>query len=79
MNSLGDILDLKNDNITAILPGGSTDKNISVLKRGATIDFSGNVSGAVLPNGEVIDVNNVVSGRALSDGNIVNRNGRLNG
>ena len=47
VNSLGDVLDNKNENITAVLPGGSTDKNLSLVKHGSVIDFGGNVIGAV--------------------------------
>ena len=53
-------MDNKNENITAILPGGSTDKNLSLIKHGSVIDFGGNVIGSVMPDGTVIDTNNVV-------------------
>jgi hypothetical protein len=78
-NMYGDVLNLNNDTISAILPGGSSDKNLTLLKRGAVIDFSGNIFGVILPNGEVSNKENVIVGRVLSDGQVIGSNGKLIG
>ena len=79
LNSLGDVIDLKGDTVTAILPGGATDLNLSLLRRGAVIDYAGNLIGAVMPNGNVINSSNIVVGRVLSDGNVISIAGKLIG
>ena len=79
MNSLGDVLDMNNKNITAILPGGSTDKDLSLLKRGTFINFEGELTGAVMPDGRVLDTNNEIYGRVLADGSVINQKGKLSG
>ena len=79
VNSLGDVIDLKDEVISAVLPGGSTDKNLSLLRRGAVIDFGGNLSGVVMPDGAVVDRENVLVGRVLSDGNVISTAGKLIG
>ena len=78
-NALGDVLSLNNDFLSAILPGGSSDKNLTLLKRGAVIDFGGDLAGVVMPNGLISDKENVSVGRTLSDGQAISTNGKLLG
>ena len=77
--AVGDVIDLNGKSITAILPGGSTDKNLSLSKRGTVIDFAGKVIGSVMPDGSIIDTSNIRIGRSLSDGNALNNSGKLIG
>ena len=75
----GSVKDLSSKRTTFVLPGGASDKNISVLKRGAVINHGGRVIGSVLPNGAVINAKNVIIGKVYSDGKAVNKEGQLIG
>ena len=79
VNSLGDITDLKGNVITAVLPGGSSDKGVNLLTPGYVVDFAGQVIGFVTPKGDVVGVNDVVLGKVLSDGNVLSVSGKLVG
>ena len=79
LNALGDVSNLRGDVVTAILPGGSTDGSLNILRRGSVIDFSGNVIGVVAPDGGVVNSANVVIGKVLSDGNVLSISGKLIG
>ena len=79
LNSLGDVTDLNGEIITAILPGGASDKNLSLLNIGFAIDFGGQVLGIISPNGSVMSTTGVVLGKVLSDGNIMSVSGKIIG
>ena len=79
VNGLSNVVNLHGDIITAILPGGATDKNYSLLPKGTVISFDGYVIGTVMPNGNVIDSSNNIIGRILSDGGAIGSTGKLIG
>ena len=79
INALGELMDLNGSFVTFVLPGGITDKNLSVLKRGTVIDFAGNIIGSVLPDGTVVNTKNVIIGSAYPDGKVSNDEGRIIG
>lgn len=45
VNGVSNVVNMQGDVITAILPGGSTDKNYSLLRRGTVISFNGGIIG----------------------------------
>lgn len=75
----GGVRDLSSKRTTFILPGGASDKNLSVLKRGVIINYGGRIIGSVLPDGAIINTKNVVIGKVYPDGKAVNKEGRLIG
>ena len=77
--AISNVLDMKNDNITAILPGGSTDKDLTILKRSSYLDYNGQVEGTVSVTGATLNKSNQINGRVLSDGSVVNEDGQLSG
>ena len=79
LNSLGDVIDTKGEAVTAVLPGGSSDKGISTLIGESVIDFSGNLLGFISPDGSVTDSKGVVLGRVLSDKNVMGVTGKIIG
>ena len=79
MNSLGDVTDLNGEIVTAILPGGSSDKNLSLLRQTYVTDFGGEVIGLVAPDGMVVNTEGVVLGKVLTDGNVQSVSGKLIG
>ena len=79
MNSLGDVRDLNGEVITAILPGGSSDKNLNLAKKGFVIDFGGNIIGVVSPDGTVVNMDGATLGKVLSDGNVMSVSGKIIG
>ena len=79
LNSLGDVVDLNGQIITAVLPGGSSDKNLNLLRLGFVIDFGGNIIGAVAPDGSVASPEGVSLGKVLPDGNVLSVSGKLIG
>lgn len=79
VNSLGDISDLTGGVITAILPGGSSDKNLNILNQGFVIDFGGNVVGVISIDGNVLNIEGASLGKVLSDGNVMSVSGKVIG
>ena len=79
MNALGDIIDNEDNIVTTILPGGTSNKNYNVLKRGVILNYSGRVIGQVVADGSVISNDNVKIGHILNSGQAVNDKGILIG
>lgn len=79
VNSLGDVSDLTGKVVTAVLPGGSSDKNLNLLVPGYVIDFGGEIIGSIAPDGSVVSPAGVTLGKVLSDGNVMSVSGKLIG
>ena len=79
LNSLGDVIDDRGEAVAAVLPGGSSDKNIRVLTGEGVVDFGGNIIGFVSPSGSVVDVKGSTVGQVLSDGNVMGVTGKIIG
>ena len=79
LNALGDIIGIDDKIETTVLPGGASNKNYSVLKRGVILNYSGHVIGQVAPDGSIISTDNQPIGRILSTGQAVNNKGVLIG
>ena len=69
----------ENQIITALLPGGVTNNNISALPKGIVIDFGGKVIGTVLPDGRFFDLQRSASGTVMADGKVISNDGKLLG
>ncbi len=78
-NQFGEILDKKGQWVTNFLPGDVNNSNVSVVPRGAVIDYAGSIIGIVLPNGQFLARNNEIGGYVLPDGKVINNDGKLLG
>ena len=65
--------------MSAMLPGGVTNNNISALPRGIVIDFGGKVIGTVLPNGQFMNEQRAITGNVMADGKVTSQDGQLLG
>jgi hypothetical protein len=80
LNARGEIIDTNDEVITSmILPGGISNNNHSVLKKGVILNYSGKVIGIVGVDGSIISTENKQIGHVLGTGQAVNDKGQLIG
>ena len=79
INALGDIIGLDDTIVTTALPGGTTNKNYSILKRGVVLDYSGNIIGQVSMDGSVISSENKKIGKVSPSSQVVDNKGAIIG
>ena len=79
INALGDIIGLNDTIITTALPGGITNKNYSLLKRGIVLDFSGKIIGVVSMDGSVLSQDRQKIGKVTALGQVVDNSSKLIG
>ena len=75
LNALGDVIGLDDGILTTILPGGITNNNYSILRRGSVFDYSGKIIGQVSVNGSVISSNKENIGKTASVAQVVDNKG----